>query len=625
MKKSHLLLLGMFLLIGLVCGLYQNFLVSGYVFGSFAVMCYYATIYIGVNDKFFIKELKKISPREMFYIFLMYAISVLFVLKESSINDVIYSWDSYINWCPAVSLSTTLFNNTFNALGSVISSINNQDYNDFLGLVMALPLRLLGLDFYLFTLLVWIMFGIPAGFILVITIRHVFDKIGWCGVSYTILTAIYLLIPAITSQIFYGYAYINFLLPGAVLFWILVTRDYSDFDLQKNISISLMTILLVISNRTSTYMVIGYLLSLMSMYLWECYATKEYRLYLSSVIKNLSFILCFNIITLLVFFKGFFYRSLFNNFKEAYAAYGLGRDFIDKIWGTIDYWGILIVVFICFGFLVSWILSLQIRKYILAYSISVLVPVVMLNMILQMNGHQMYDVVIPVYFLLAVLYASLHQIQSVRKIGTSIFIACLCLNFLYGYSGIYTLPQIFGNVHKPLVRDDVNTIRYIVSKIDEIAGDNKKVYVIASGVTFNDDVFRWAEFPKQLVSLPTIQSAPHVDLRDGFFDTFLDADIVVVTDPVQLHLRKQDQQVVTIPAEIMLGNNRISKHYKLLDEYYTYPNKKDVNSRITVKVFEKTTDLSIEDIDYIEQKYDTAYPDHPELFHDRFEKYKERM
>lgn len=625
MKKSHLLLLGMFLLIGLVCGLCENFLVSGYVFGSFAVICYYATIYIGINDKIFIKEIKKISLREMLYIFFMYTVSILFVLKESSLNHVIYSWDSYINWCPAVTLSITLFDNTFDALGSVISSINNQDYNDFLGLLMAVPLRLLGSEFYLFTLLVWIMFGIPAGIILMVTIRYVFEKNGLSNIPYTVLTAIFLLIPAVTSQIFYGYAYINFLLPGAVLFWILVTRNYSKFESKKNICVSVLSILLVISNRTSTYMVIGYFISWFSMYVWESYAVKEYKKYLGSALKNLLFVFCVNLVVLLVFFKGFLYRSVFNNFKEAYAAYGMGLGFIDKIFGTIDYLGIVVVSFAFLGFFAGFIFIPNLRKYILAFGISILIPVVMLNLILQMNGHQMYNVIIPVYFLISILYNCFYQMKANRKLVTGIFVVCLSVNFCYGYSDIYTWPKIFGNVHRPLIRDDVNTIRYIVSKINEMAGDNKKVYVIASDGTFNDDVFRRAEFPKEMISLPTLQYAPHIDLRDGFFDTFLDADIVVVTDPVQLHMRKQDQQVVTIPAEIMLGNNRISEHYKLLDEYYTYPNKKDVNSRITVKVFEKTTDLSIEDIDYIEQKYDTAYPDHPELFHDRFEKYKERM
>ena len=57
-EKNHLLFFGMFLLIGLACGLCENFLVSVYVFGSFAVICYYAAIYIGINDKIFIKELK---------------------------------------------------------------------------------------------------------------------------------------------------------------------------------------------------------------------------------------------------------------------------------------------------------------------------------------------------------------------------------------------------------------------------------------------------------------------------------------------------------------------------------------------------------------------------------------
>ena len=46
--------------------------------------------------------------------------------------------------------------------------------------------------------------------------------------------------------------------------------------------------------------------------------------------------------------------------------------------------------------------------------------------------------------------------------------------------------------------------------------------------------------PASLNSLPTQVHMTDIDLRDGFPNDFLNADIVIATIPTQYHTRKQD-------------------------------------------------------------------------------------
>lgn len=591
---------------------------EGYIVGSMIIVSYYGFMIYALNQVDLIEYIKKTNKNDVIYIMSIACISVFFILRESALNNVIYSWDSFINWCPAVIHSEALFYDSINSLKVAYSSINNTDYNDFLGLIMALPLHIIGKDFIIFTLIVWSMFFLPSAVVLIFSLNKFFEMQNLKIVSYPLMFILLLLIPAVSSQVFYGYAYISFLLPGAVM--LALVLEHNNKSLKKYILLGLLSILLVIQNRTSTYMVIGFWIATLS---FDVFYLGNYKKEMLILIKKYTIVFISNILILTIFFNGFFERSVFNNFKTAYSAYALGLSLIERYYGVFLYLGIVVIITAILGFILG-IIRKELRAISFMMIIWTLIPIVMLNMILQMNGHQMYDIIIPLYVLISILFVTIINYINKYKLLMLVTYSLLfifSINFFYAFSEVQR-SEYWGYQHHPLKRDDVDSVRYVVSQLQNLCGEDKRLYVISSGATLNDDCFRRAYFPKEIISLPTIQPSPHVDLRDGFNLTFFDSDIVVVLDPIQTHMLPKDQQVVIIPAEVMLSKNIYSDKFNMISEYVLYPNKSDLTSEIRVKVFERKERLNILDVNYIEEKFDDVYPNEKKLFHDRFEKYK---
>lgn len=57
-----------------------------------------------------------------------------------------------------------------------------------------------------------------------------------------------------------------------------------------------------------------------------------------------------------------------------------------------------------------------------------------------------------------------------------------------------------------------------------------------------------------------------------------------------------------------------SKHYRLCTSF-------DVGGNVVVEVYERTSDYTVGDIGELMRHLDKAYPNSPELFHDRFVEY----
>ncbi len=110
-----------------------------------------------------------------------------------------------------------------------------------------------------------------------------------------------------------------------------------------------------------------------------------------------------------------------------------------------------------------------------------------------------------------------------------------------------------------------------------------------------------------------------IDLRDGFPIHFFDADFVITTEPVQIHMREQDQAVVAKLTELVTSMP-LAGHFKLVKETSLYPKEND--DGVTFKVYEKISPFDKSAIDFVENVFVKLYPDSPALFKDRFESYK---
>jgi hypothetical protein len=112
---------------------------------------------------------------------------------------------------------------------------------------------------------------------------------------------------------------------------------------------------------------------------------------------------------------------------------------------------------------------------------------------------------------------------------------------------------------QPIQRHDLPEIealmRFIGDKVSNPPGQPpvKNVYLLSSSLLFNSSNLGTAGFQlnKPLPATDSICQTSDVDLRDGFPDSLLTAEIVLVADPVQTHL-KEEQKVLAVPARMFL-------------------------------------------------------------------------
>jgi hypothetical protein len=109
-----------------------------------------------------------------------------------------------------------------------------------------------------------------------------------------------------------------------------------------------------------------------------------------------------------------------------------------------------------------------------------------------------------------------------------------------------TMKSIFTRMSEPLIRPDYAEVKEMVTTLHQMIPEDANLYVVDSSGIINYDLFLSAAgelFPGQPFR---ILLSPQVDSRDIYpLDSFLQADYVVVSNPLQIHLGKDDQGVVS--------------------------------------------------------------------------------
>ena len=106
----------------------------------------------------FLEEFFNDLPR----ILLVSALGTIFIICVVNSQQTIYVWDSLQTWEPTLYCEETIFTDPYQALKNLISSINHADYNNFLSILMALPMHIFGRSFFCYVLYVWLMFGFQS-------------------------------------------------------------------------------------------------------------------------------------------------------------------------------------------------------------------------------------------------------------------------------------------------------------------------------------------------------------------------------------------------------------------------------------------------------------------------------
>lgn len=533
----------------------------------------------------------------------------IFYLKN---ENTIKTWDRSCYWTTLIRQRGYI--NTEGIKDNIMriyNSINYDDYN-LLPSTILMPVYLLLDNSYLsYIMSVVLLYLIPLMIVAYLLFKKKCDKTS-------LISCILFMVPILFSvQLHYpimsGYLDIVGVLLAFSIIYNNYGYDFKKLDLKKNIISAVLICVLAVIRRYYLFFVVGYFGALFITYLVnDVILKKEFKTFLTRI-KNIAILgFTFTIPIVILFYK-MIYRIVANNYSFMYSAYADG-GWIVTFKYLFGYLGIITLIMFIGGIVIS-ILKHKNEKKINDF-IVLLTGLIALFLFLrtQNMGCQHVYILLPTFlYFITTFTVEIYQLLNkkiLKIIYVVVIILLIILNFFMQFSS-NTYP-IFTNIKTPYKDKYRQNIRETMEFINEnVYETNSKIYIVASGHIYNSETFKNYDLP-DMSKYDNYVNVPNVDLRDGFSTELFEAEYLMTITPAEYHLNPKDQQVVGIVFDAVEGG--------ILDDVYENVFTKQVEE-ITIKIYKKINDYSIDNMRYFIDKFDESYSDHPELFKDRIEDY----
>lgn len=529
-------------------------------------------------------------------------------------EQFIYYWDYGGYYDRTIYIKNMYEASAIDVLKNVYETSTLSDYGTWVSAVLAFPLRFTRCRFVDYMMLVYIMFAVPSAFSLSLLGEGYFSgkrhKYFFAASNVLIL-----FMPWYLQPMMEGYPGIAALIPVACSLWIFFKSEgFYKLSGLDAVVISVSFIAAALLRRYFCFYIVGFVFGGICYSICNLWINGQgktgFLKYMAGYVK----VGIISVFTLLLFFDGFLQRVLFVDYSGMYAAYNNG-NMLEKYKAFADHLGILLMLLML---VCAIVIIKKERKYVpllLFCTVFEAVSTICFFSVQSSGIHHYWTFLVPLLLLLMVL---LHIVMAgERKLYLGLFCICFFYNTLYVYFG-HSVPIMNAAIcqkdfYVRKYRTDISAVGAFTEYLQDIQRD-EKIYCIASGSVLNNDILSKYYLPD---ACPLQLSAvSHVDLRDGFSTEFFSSGIVITTDPIQIHLREEDQRVITVlQEEFMKEHSQIARHFQKIHTT-------ELADGVTVFVYLKKSEFSPEDLSYLEKLYDNLYPDNPELFHDRFEEYK---
>lgn len=579
----------------------------------------YALFYLALKMSGSIETLKALSSKEKKYILLLSIISIIFVYSEISRDNFIYYGDFSSFWSLALQQMESFINNPLIALKNSYISICSAEHNIFMPTIIAIPLKILGGNYMSYVLLLEIMFIIPTCVIYALITKKIIIKANYKNINFSILFLFFLILPSLYYPTLNGY--IDIVCVFIVSLCILLTMeiDFLKFDKKKCIVLSGLLLTLVLMRRAYGYWAVGYVCSLFVYMIFNILTNiKDSKIIIRAYMKNFIFIFIICSFILMIFFPHFLQNIATSNIRAVHSAWNITSP-KEKIMEFINYYGVYMIILSILSVIVAF-KNKYLMRFVITNIINILIVIILFSNI-QMGPHQYYQITGQLSLLVIITILKLYN-SKLNKKNMIIFFICILQvgNFLYAYKFIkaYKFEKYLftERIYEPRKRADIDQINILYSKIESLIKSDSLIYILSSSDVLNDDLIRCLKLPEKISFQDKLTNSYQVDLRDGFPIEFLKSDIIIVPDPIQYHLKPKDQQVViTLAEEVLDENSIIGDNFKLADSTL-------IEKNVNVKIYVKNKEFSLEEINYLESKFESSYKDYPNLFKDRFEEFK---
>lgn len=561
--------------------------------------------------------LRSVSKRDITVVFVLSAGLLSVVMALVAREHYVYFWDYGSYWRRALQYQRSLGPDFSENLKLLISSINNDEYNQLACAVIALPLKVFNNSYFAFVILNTVLFYIPNAFLMAFTFFKILEKYSLHTINITWICSYTLLFSAALFPVLAGYVDIIGMIPLTTAYLLVIDRDFERVQVRKDLLLGISFLWIIFLRRYYAYAAVGG--AVFAFLFWSTYGTTRedpfYRIK-NKLIDTLTAI-SVPAAALAVVFRKFFLNSVLNNHLQAYSAYKT-TDYLGA-WGLFGrYFGLLFSALIILGILCN--IRGDIGKLVISLLVGVLTSCTLFFRIQNMGTQHYYVAVFPVCCFIflgihALLFIPMPGKRKLISFGINgIVVLVVIVNFLMSVGIGTAFKSILWESYSyiPKVRHDFNALYSLERCLEDLEHDGfHGVYCLGSNGILNSSILNNLNAPDAYPEFPIATS--DVDLRDGFWTSFFDYDIIIACDPVQTHL-PQGQEVIIKLNEVMLTANTFSKHYTVKDSFVL---DKDVQALVYVK----QEPLEAADIEYIRDIFHEVYPDYPELFADRINTY----
>lgn len=534
--------------------------------------------------------------------------------------DFVPYWDTLNYWRKAIELDAAFESSIHQTLVAAVATVNTQDYNDLMGLVLT-----------------------PVARVLPEWKSFVFSLVPLFAMPMAVVIALFICVRAASQPSSKTARWVvpltTFCLSCAPLVWVSIPLEghqdvvaallftavfVSLFDRRLTLRGPAYCLLLGVGlsgafllRRWMVYGIVGGGVAALVYQFLLARRDDQVRPLLRRVL-----LVAIGAAVVLVPFSGFVVRSVTGGYSEAYAAWTVYGTIGEKAMQLpLRVGPILVIMAIVALVLLAATHSMRSCDcaVVAACIASAFISCLLFWCTQDLSPHHYYIVAAPL--LIAVFLPIMTVLASVSAAALApagALIAVASALVLMSETGCLSVSRtLFGPTYvrqSEFIQSDADVVRRFVRDLNFEVREGEMVYFAAASPKLNSSVVDGVLLPKDKASFELASS--DVDSRDGFNTSFFDSRYVVTSNPAQLHMPEESERVVvTLNTLVQDCSSFVGSHYELVSEYPM--------DGVTTRVFRRVSDFTADDVRRLRDTFDAMYPDRPELFRDRFDAYLE--
>ena len=529
------------------------------------------------------------------------AFTVWYVQQEQTV----YYWDFMVYWNRTGEFAETLLSHQGLTIWSEFSqSVRNDDYGLTPALAPSVVVALFGDTRLVYQLAIVNLYLASVAVVVWLFVVRFVPSAGWCGAVVPLVGT--LLCPICWMPLIRGYLDIGGVAIVIAILGIYLSRPVTQLRLSHVVILIVLFTLLALFRRWYCFFIVAFFLlagleaSIAVVRGWLSDGWRAARV-AGRGIWSLGLVGLGLVLTLTTVATPWVQRVVTTNYADAYTAYKTKEPLGERIETVLENcgWGQLIAVGIGLGVLVFYRETRRVGLFVL-----LLAPIMLVHFLRTQNmGTHHYYLLLPMYLLIP-------SLAIVRLLGSSPH--WLRVVVVLGIAGIEGLSMIlmfwpvppidrtlFAPVvsplrFPPLVRDDLPELRQLLRYVDhQVTTENGAVAVISSSPTLNTTTVQQANrsLQESLFDARRVLPTQEVDRVNGFPTNLFRASIVIVATPPQTHLQQEEQQLVLIPADVLLNRKSVGRAFEKLPESFA------LSSGVRVHIYRRTRTITVEEFD----------------------------